>query len=104
MLTGRWFVEHDQRCCVTRAPVSVDGPVNTLTSAVVCLYRAERGWGGARGASGLGTRLETPLGRHGRGRVCYNQTRNESTVKSSGLSCTLRVPPPPSPAVTLVHS
>ena len=65
MLTGRWFVEHDQRCCVTRAPDSVDGPVNTLTSAVVCLYRAERGWGGARGASGLGTRLETPLGRHG---------------------------------------
>ena len=60
--------------------------------------------GGARGASGLGTRLETPLGRHGRGGVCYNQTRNESTVKSSGLSCTLRVPPHPSPAVTLVHS
>ena len=21
MLTGRWFVEHDQRLCVTRAPV-----------------------------------------------------------------------------------
>jgi hypothetical protein len=36
MLTGRWFVEHDQRFCVTRAPVFVDGPVNTLTSAVVC--------------------------------------------------------------------
>ena len=43
MLTGRWFVEHDQRFCVTRAPVFVDGPVNTLTSAVVCPYRAERG-------------------------------------------------------------
>ena len=36
MLTGRWFVEHDQRFCVTRAPVFVDGPVSTLTSAVVC--------------------------------------------------------------------
>ena len=31
MLTGRWFVEHDQRFCVTRAPVFVDGPVSTLT-------------------------------------------------------------------------
>ena len=28
MLTGRWFVEHDQRFCVTRAPVFVDGPVH----------------------------------------------------------------------------
>ena len=43
MLTGRWFVEHDQRFCVTRAPVFVDGPVSTLTSAVVCPYRADRG-------------------------------------------------------------
>ena len=32
MLTGRWIVEHNQRFCVTRAPVFVDGPVNTLTS------------------------------------------------------------------------
>ena len=39
MLTGRWFVEHDQRFCVTRAPVFVDEPVNTLMSArVACPY------------------------------------------------------------------
>jgi hypothetical protein len=37
---------------VTRAPVFVDGPVNTLTSAVVCPYRAERA--AARGGAGAG--------------------------------------------------
>ena len=37
---------------VTRAPVFVDGPVNTHTSAVVCPYRAERA--AARGGAGVG--------------------------------------------------
>ena len=55
MLTGRWFVEHDQRFCVTRAPVFVDGPVSTLTSAVVCGGGLRVvGGGGKRGPSRWG--------------------------------------------------
>ena len=66
MLTGRWFVEHDQRFCVTRAPVFVDGWTGWHAHERGGLRGGLRVVGGGRGPSrwGLGgrggSRLETP--------------------------------------------